>query len=232
MLINEYAWETERIKTRTLDLATKDLVLLLWENETIIKTATVLNVGRKSLEASISRYIPELPKSKGRAVKFRIQELFNLKNCSSCALDLDKSLFTLDNSKVDKLSAECKRCAKTNRKAYRKENYSAIRSYEAKSRDKNSTKTRRAILESNRRASKLKATPAWYSELDKFVLEEAYSLCKIREQETGLQHHVDHIIPLKGNEVCGLHYYKNWQVIPAKENIAKSNKLLEKYKNG
>ena len=44
--------------------------------------------------------------------------------------------------------------------------------------------------------------------------------------------YVDHIIPLKNKAVCGLHWHKNWQVIPATENLKKGNKLLEKYRNG
>jgi hypothetical protein len=66
-----------------------------------------------------------------------------------------------------------------------------------------------------RKAQKLKATPTW-ADLKK--IEEIYI-----NRPDG--YHVDHIIPLQGKNVCGLHVEYNLQYLPAKENISKGNKL-------
>lgn len=75
-----------------------------------------------------------------------------------------------------------------------------------------------------RHADKLKATPCW-SNLKEIQLE--YQLAKWCTEMMGEEYHVDHIIPLRGKHVCGLHVAHNLQVIPAKENRRKSNKLIE-----
>ena len=75
-----------------------------------------------------------------------------------------------------------------------------------------------------RYAEKLNRTPAWLSEFDKLKIECLYQLAAMRTRESGYIWHVDHIIPLQGKFVSGLHVPSNLRVIPAVENNRKYNR--------
>jgi hypothetical protein len=63
------------------------------------------------------------------------------------------------------------------------------------------------------RAEKAKRTPPW---VNKEMIKLFYLNCP-------KGYHVDHIIPLRGKIVSGLHTLENLQYLPAKENLAKRN---------
>ena len=73
------------------------------------------------------------------------------------------------------------------------------------------------------RAKRLNAIPPW---ADLFVIQTIYEKAHQKTQETGIKHVVDHIIPLQGERVSGLHVVGNLQIITDRENRAKGNKLL------
>jgi hypothetical protein len=80
-------------------------------------------------------------------------------------------------------------------------------------------------LNAKRRAAKLNATPRWLTKEHLQEIEELFLCAKMFKLYTGEEYHVDHIIPLQGKKVCGLHVPWNLQVISAKENLTKSNKI-------
>lgn len=73
-----------------------------------------------------------------------------------------------------------------------------------------------------RKSAKLNATPKW---ANRFFIQEIYSLAVLRTKITGIRWEVDHVIPLNGIGVRGLHWEGNLQVITAVENRKKSNRV-------
>ena len=177
----------------------------------------------------------------------------DLKVCSTCKEEKPLSAFGKDCTRKDGLRCACKLCSNKKNKKYRQENRDAVleknRKYRRENRDaiakankEYSQKNWDAIAErkkiwskanpelvnaygASRRARKKQAQPPWLTEEHFNQIKAIYKNSKRMKKLTGIEHHVDHIVPLAGKNVCGLHVPWNLQVIPAKHNLEKNNRF-------
>ena len=166
-----------------------------------------------------------------------------MKHCYKCNTCKDELLFGKNKSKHDGLATECKDCkramdrdyaARHREKAkqraskwyydnleYALEQRRIIgKKWRAENKDKNAAKATRY------RASKLNATPTWLTKEQHKQIESVYWLAQLQSELTDTKYHVDHIVPLKGKTVCGLHVPWNLQVLEALDNISKGNRIV------
>lgn len=73
------------------------------------------------------------------------------------------------------------------------------------------------------KAAKIQRTPRWLSKKDKEVITMFYEFASELSIQTGIEYHVDHIIPLQGKNISGLHVPSNLQFLTESENCIKSN---------
>jgi hypothetical protein len=127
-----------------------------------------------------------------------------------------------DRKNRDKKNAYQRKYAKEHRiqmsmyqKRYADKNREKIRALNRKSYNSEKQKPKNNAKAAKRRALKLSATLAGY---DKQIVE-IYKNCPPG-------YHVDHIMPLKGKNSCGLHVPWNLQYLPAIENLKKGNRTI------
>jgi hypothetical protein len=107
----------------------------------------------------------------------------------------------------------------------KKEWYDNNKEHVAEQKKKWRTDNKATVNASNakRRAMRSQATPAW-ADLEK--IKAMYNVAQYFDWISGgfVKHHVDHIVPLRGKNVCGLHVENNLQILIDKDNLRKSNK--------
>jgi hypothetical protein len=100
-------------------------------------------------------------------------------------------------------------------------NRKAVAAFQKRNPDKNRAKVAKY------RAAKANRVPRWITADELSKIRSIYKLCTKISKLTGIPHEVDHIIPLRGKTVSGLHVLSNLRVIPKIENLKKSNLLIE-----
>lgn len=89
----------------------------------------------------------------------------------------------------------------------------------------NSASMQRSDSVNKRRAAEAALPDGWLGWLDRLLIKETYDICRAVTVQTGIQHHVDHIVPLHGQGVRGLHVPWNLQIIPGADNLKKQNRM-------
>jgi len=165
-----------------------------------------------------------------------------MKTCTKCKIFKPLELFITNKQMTDGRGSWCRACVSIeNKKAYKKrmlcpekriKERTRVNTYNFLNKNAKSLANKEyaksnlyVILANNKKtkAAKLKRTPKWLTETDLWMMQEAYELAQLRTKITGFSWHVDHIIPLQGKTVSGLHVPKNLQVITAVANLTKSN---------
>ena len=167
-----------------------------------------------------------------------------MKTCNYCRIEKPKTAFYKKPTAKDGLFWWCQDCHKEKMKAkyhqlasipeYRNAEKTRVGMFLQNNPDKRREYSKR-YLENNRAkinaklskryAAKRSRTPVWLSKEDVWLIEQAYEIAQLRSQVFGFQWHVDHVMPLQGKLVSGLHVPHNLQVIPAWDNRSKSNKF-------
>lgn len=114
---------------------------------------------------------------------------------------------------------------KETRKKWKKNNTEKVRRINSKWRTKN--KAHMNALFAKRRCNKLLRTPSWLTKDDFRFIGLFYKESKRLTEVTGVKHHVDHIIPLQGENISGLHVPWNLQILTEQENKKKHNNFIQ-----
>lgn len=169
-----------------------------------------------------------------------------MKVCTKCKLEKPLSEFYNHKKGKHGKRPRCKPCSEEDKKEYYEKNRSKVnkKAYEwqksqppekklkiAESRRERQHRyqAKRTANEAARRARKMSATPPWLSDDQLSEIASLYWLAKDLKAVTGYEYHVDHILPLQGKNVCGLHVPWNLQVLPSDINLSKSNTHYKDY---
>ena len=159
-----------------------------------------------------------------------------MKTCTKCLASIDLGFFHKDVSRKDGYRNICKECVSVYMKLNHEKNKEHITAkavkWVAENREKHNAKCSKWAKQNpakvnartaRRYACKTQATPKWLTADDHWMIEQAYELANLRTKMFGFPWEVDHIVPLRGKKVMGLHAPWNLQVVAQSENRRKSN---------
>lgn len=110
-------------------------------------------------------------------------------------------------------------------KEYVAKNKNKIRSISSRWQKNNKGKAN--AVTAKRHAAKIQRTPSWLTKDQLNEIKEFYMMAAEFEKVFPWKQCVDHIVPLQGKTVSGLHVPWNLQILPAKENISKGNRFSD-----
>jgi 5-methylcytosine-specific restriction endonuclease McrA len=150
-----------------------------------------------------------------------------MKKCCYCKNTLDFSLFGKNKTRKDGYQPMCKECKNKENRVYHSQHREQELVYSKKYFDVigRFQKDKISAASAKRKAAKLQAIPDWLSEFDLVAIQCKYSVSKMLTKHGYEKYAVDHIVPLQGKTVCGLHVPWNLQVITASENSKKGNRF-------
>ena len=158
------------------------------------------------------------------------------KCCSVCEEVKALEDFGTNNALSDGKMSSCLQCSNARARKWRADNpevaTAVMRRSEAR-RDRAKANARKRewykressrVLTKNAeyRARKLNATPPY---ADQDAISFVYHAAQVIKDTYGTDWHVDHIVPLQGENVCGLHVANNLQLLTPSQNLSKSNKF-------
>lgn len=154
------------------------------------------------------------------------------RQCKSCRAEYRKGIkarwYAKNAQHAVQYSREWRQANEARVRQLRREEY-AKNAEQAKQAARDYRQTERAKVNAWARArqcAKANRIPKWLTPDDLWVMEQAYELAKLRTELFGFRWEVDHILPLRGKLVSGLHVPTNLQVIPEVVNKQKRNHFV------